>query len=231
MSESRLGRLLGNAEDLEDAISRSSLKTQTLDLVRNYIVGGQIPPGTKLVEREVAELLGISRAPVRDALMELEQEGLVISRPSGRYVIQLSRRDISNLYQVRIALEKLATRLAAQNATPESSSALSAQVAAMQAAVAKQDREGYVEADLKLHRLVWTQADNSYLLSTLAVLSGPIFMFVANNARILDWPATQAEHEEMVELVNAGDANAAAEQVEQQLLRALEKSLQVFQAT
>src|SRR5207249_8524626 len=69
---------------------RNLLKDRAMDLLRDHIVSGRIPAGAKVVERDVAQLLGISRAPVRDALIQLETEGLVVSKPSGRYVIELS---------------------------------------------------------------------------------------------------------------------------------------------
>ena len=69
-------------------IDHSSLKEQTTDLLRDLIVSGRIPAGAKITERDVAAMLNISRMPARDALMELERQGLVISKPGGRYVIQ-----------------------------------------------------------------------------------------------------------------------------------------------
>ena len=87
---------------------RVSLKDQAADILRDQIISGEISPGSKLVEREVAELLGISRAPARDALMQLEKEGLVVSQLDARYVIELTERDIRELHAIRLVLERLA---------------------------------------------------------------------------------------------------------------------------
>ena len=82
-------------------LDRTSLKNQSTELLRNAIVSGRIPPGTKLVERELADLLGMSRMPARDALMDLEREGLVVSKSNGRYVIELSKEDVQKAWHDR----------------------------------------------------------------------------------------------------------------------------------
>ena len=70
-------------DDVPFRLERNLLKDRAMDLLRDHIVSGRIPAGAKVVERDVAQLLGISRAPVRDALIQLETEGLVVSKPSG----------------------------------------------------------------------------------------------------------------------------------------------------
>ena len=99
----------------QSRLGRVFLKDQVNELLRDMIISGRFPPGTKLIEREVADNLGVSRAPVRDALLQLEREGLLVSKPNGRYVIELTEHDIRELYQVRNALEKLAVELVTQN--------------------------------------------------------------------------------------------------------------------
>jgi DNA-binding GntR family transcriptional regulator len=229
MEQNSLVTLLDEHLDSYPTLARKSLKDQAIELLRDYIVGGSIPPGTKIVEREVADLLGISRAPVRDALMELEKEGLVVTRPSGRYVIQLTQRDVRELYQVRLVLERLAAELAAQNTCPENRAALAAKLEAMRVAVAQGNRAKHVAADVEMHWLVWKQADNEHLLHMLSSMIGPVFMFVANNAGEFDWQETLALHEDLTESVNKGDAAAAAKSIEQHLENALSRSLTIFQ--
>ena len=85
-----LATLLRKSDNRELRLDRNSLKEQSTELLRSYIISGRIPPGTKLAERELADLLGVSRMPARDALMDLEREGLVVSRPNGRYVIRIA---------------------------------------------------------------------------------------------------------------------------------------------
>jgi DNA-binding GntR family transcriptional regulator len=217
-----------NADDEQPRLARNLLKDQTTEVLRDHIVSGHIPPGTKLVEREVATQLGVSRAPVREALAELEKEGLIVSRPSGRHVIQLTQQDVRELYEVRFVLEKLAVELAVRNNTLENCARLNQALEEMRKAVAEHDRNKHVDADVEMHWLVWRQAGNQHLLRMLSSMIGPVFMFVANNASAFNWEDTLALHEEMVQSINAGDRNAAVAGIERHLNNALQRSLDVF---
>lgn len=230
MEHSNLSRMLSDA-DGSLTLERATLGEQTVDLLREYIVSGRIPPGTKLIEREVAQLLGTSRVPVRDALRKLEQEGLVIPGSSGRHVIELSERDIRELYRVRVTLERLATELAAENICTDNRAALTATLESMREAVARHDRARHVEVDVEMHRLVWRQADNRHLLRMLTSMVGPIFMFVYNNADAFDWIETLELHEELVACISAGNVPAAARSIERHLENALSRSLQGFRTS
>ena len=229
MQNSGLLSILDSNGGQQPRLARALLKDQTTDLLREYIVSGRIPPGTRLVEREVGALLGVSRAPVRDALLELEKEGLVVTKPDGRFVIKLTRQDVRELYQVRLVLEGLAVKLAAQNTCSENRAQLDQALQDMTEAVAKHDRSKHVEADVEMHLLVWEQAGNGHLLRMLSSMIGPVFMFVANNADAYNWQDTLGLHEDMVTCINAGDVDAAVASIERHLDNALHRSLQVFQ--
>jgi DNA-binding GntR family transcriptional regulator len=164
--------LLDNTKKLE----RTFLKDQATNLLRERIIRGQISSGSKLTERDTALLLGISRAPARDALLELEKEGLVISKSDGRYVIELTERDIRELYAVRLNLEKMAVGLAAQNASPESRAALLALLESMRQGVANHSYQTFVQTDVEMHRLIWVQSNNRHLVRILESLMGPRFI-------------------------------------------------------
>jgi DNA-binding GntR family transcriptional regulator len=209
-------------------IERGLLKTQAVDRLRDAITSGRILPGTKLVEREVATLLGISRMPVHEALAELEKEGLVVSRPDARYVIELTKKDILQLYEVRLALERLAVTLAAKNTCPENQAALAALLDDMRRAVDAGDRATYSRTDVETHRLIWQFSDNQHLSRTLNAIIGPVFMFIATNAESFDWRETLRLHEELVGFVNAGDTSGAARSIERHLDNALHRSLRAF---
>jgi DNA-binding GntR family transcriptional regulator len=228
MSHNSLSMFLNLGDGARPKLVRNSLKEQTIDRLRDDIVRARIPPGTALVEREVAEELAISRAPVRDALMELEREGLVESRGNRRYVIQLCEEDVRELYQVRRALETLAVRLATRNTCPENCAALLAGVRVMREAVANRDIADHVGADMQMHRLIWEQAENRHLFRMLTSMFGPILMFVSNNAEAYDWGETLTLHEDLVACVNSGDEEAAVESIERHIDEASERSLGLF---
>ncbi len=229
MHDNGLSTFLSDREH-QPRLARSLLKDQTIELLRDYIVSGRVPPGTKLVEREVAELLGVSRAPVRDALMELENEGLIVTRSNGRYVIELTEQDVRELYQVRLALERLAVQLASERRSAENCEHLTQALVDMREAIARHDRSGHVDADVEMHRLIWRQSGNKHLLRMLSSMIGPVFMFVANNADAYDWQETLCLHEDLTECINAGNAPAAVQSIERHLDNALQRSLRVLQS-
>ena len=229
LDNNTLSYLLHPEADRRPKLERALLKDQAIELLRDHIVSGRFPPGTKLVEREVAELLGVSRAPARDALRELESEGLVVSKSTGRHVIKITRQDVRELYQVRLVLEKLAVELATQNRSPERDAALTQALEGMRAAVAQHDRSRHVSADVAMHVLVWKQADNRHLLNMLRSIIGPVLVFVASNADTFNWQETLALHEDMAASVIAGQTEAAVQSIEHHLENAVQRSLHVFQ--
>jgi len=207
---------------------RRSLRMQAVALLRQAITSGRVPPGTKLVEREVAEMLGISRAPVRDALLELEKEGLIESRPAGRYVIELSERDIIELMQVRLALETLAAELAVEHTCLDHCVALEAKLCEMNAAIQRQDYSAYVASDVEMHQLIWEQSGNRKLQAELKAMIGPIFMFVSANAEFFDWGEVYDLHDDLVAGIKAGDQQAVRQYIQAHMESTTQRSLAAF---
>jgi DNA-binding GntR family transcriptional regulator len=224
-----LASLLGQNDNQELRLDRNSLKDQSTELLRSYIISGRIPPGTKLAERELAELLGVSRMPARDALMVLEREGLVVSRPNGRYVIELHAKDIEQLFEIRLLLERLAVRLAATNHSPHNCAALRANLEKMADTIARNDRDGYVRADLEAHQLIWHQAENPHLLKMLNSIVGPIFMFISSQTDFqTNWQETYRMHQELADAICAGDVEQAVRSIEAQMQNSMGLSYRVF---
>lgn len=211
-------------------VDRNSLKTQSTDLLRSQIISGRIPQGTRLVEQELADLLGISRMPARDALINLEHEGLVVSKPNGRYVIQLDKADIQNLFQVRLVLERLAVGQAVHHRSPDADEALKANLQRMGEAIARNDGEAYAQSDLEAHQIIWQQAHNPYLLKMLNSIIGPIFMFIASHTEYQrNWQETLQLHQELADALIAGDSERAVQSITVQLQQSLQLSFRVFE--
>src|SRR5436853_7853450 len=96
------GPIVTNLPSIDSSrIARESLKEQAWEILRDLIVRGVIAPGQKLTERDVAKLLGVGRMPARDALMKLEEQGLVVTKRDARYVIELSQKDIEDWFEIR----------------------------------------------------------------------------------------------------------------------------------
>jgi DNA-binding GntR family transcriptional regulator len=229
-SEKRLSHLENiRNEDLK--LDRNLLKDRAAETLRDYISTGRIPEGTKLTEREVSRLLGISRMPAHEALTILEAEGLVVSRPDGRYVIELSEKDVRDLHALRQALECLAVELAAANASDENRAALRASLSELEQAVASGDPGNCTKCDMSLHQTLWRQADNPHLLRVLDSVLGTIFV-LAERVKVYgqeDLARMLNGHRRLVELVSTGDGAGAAAVLKSHLRSSLTWSLRTFQ--
>jgi DNA-binding GntR family transcriptional regulator len=132
--------------------------------LRKAIFSGAFQPGDRIVEAEMARKLGISRAPVREALNRLRQAGLVEHRPRrGWFVIGLTQEDLWDLYHARAYIEGLAARRVAASASPEILARLEALLAKMMAAADRQDVDELVANDVRFHELIVTSGGSNQL--------------------------------------------------------------------
>ena len=223
-----LSSLLIQEESLK--LERNLLKDLAADALRDHISIGRIPEGTKLTEREVSQMLGISRMPVHDALIMLEAEGLVVRRANARYVISLTEKDVRDLHVARKAIEREAVVLAATNINTENRATLYASLEALEGAIASEDRHLSAKCDMALHQTICDQANNKYLSELLRSLMGVIFVLndrvrAHNKQREMD---PRNEHRALVEHIVNGDAVGAATMMEMHLDSALTGALATF---
>jgi DNA-binding GntR family transcriptional regulator len=199
-------------------------------MLRDYIGNGRIPEGTKLTEREVSRLLGISRMPARDALMILEAEGLILSQPDGRYVISLTEKDVRDVHVLRWTLERVAAELAATNSNPENRAILQARLDDLASAAESGDPGACTRCDMALHRAIWQQAGNPHLLRVLDSVLGAVFVLcdrVKANAPH-DWGMMLRDHRQLVALIANGESEAAGKAMEAHLQNALDASPRIL---
>jgi DNA-binding GntR family transcriptional regulator len=230
-SEQRLSRLSG-LPDRKLKLDRKLLKDRAAEKLRDYISSGRIPEGTKLTERQVSRLLGISRMPAHEALTILEAEGLVVSRSDGRYVIELTAKDVHDIHVLRSTLERLAVELAAANTSEANRASLYARLGDLEEAVNSGDPAACTRCDMALHRTIWQQADNLHLLRVLDSVLGAIFV-LAERVKVYgseDFRRMFGGHRRLVDLIAAGDGVGAGRTIESHLKSALTESLRTFQA-
>ncbi|GAB2929132.1 GntR family transcriptional regulator [Rhodococcus aerolatus] len=147
-----------------DALSRGSLREQVRELVLKRILDGVYAPGDRVVEYRLTKELGISQAPVREALRELEAMRFVESEPNrGVRVRFMSPAEIGEMYPVRATLEELAGRTAAPVITEETLAALDVEVSQMRAAAERGDTHEQLRHDARFHELIVQAAGNSLL--------------------------------------------------------------------
>lgn len=215
------------------ALGRTLLSESAAERLRSYISSGRVPEGTKITEREVSTLLGVSRVPAREALKILEAEGLVIVRPGGRYVTTLTEKDVRDLHVLRCNLETLAIRLAAQTVREEDRRAMAARMADLEEAAASGDPNEWTRCDLGLHRSIWQASDNAYLLKILDSVLGAIFVLADRDKarRNRDVAQDLQHHRDLIDLLSAGKAEQASEEMERHLTRSLQYTLETFQVS
>jgi DNA-binding GntR family transcriptional regulator len=191
------------------------------------ITNGDLHPGTRLIEVEVSQKLGVSRGPVREALRILESEGLVVNHPGrGSFVVEISQKDILETYSLRALLEQEAIRLAIERSAPEDIAELEAILADMFAAAADGDRGGVLDRDLAFHRRIWRITGHSRLEAYLEELAIHSKMYVAvQTAQYADLAAGISDHNVLLDALKTRDTKLATETLKEHLRVATETLL------
>ena len=193
-------------------LEKTSLREQALTALRRAITTGQLRPGTHLVETDLSEALQISRGTLREAMRQLQQEGLISAGARGRLSVRhLDAKEITDIFDVRAALEALAAQtLAGRQDRAEAVSALRAAVADMERWAAS-NLDDRIEADLAFHRTMCQLSANEMLLHSWSSLEGSIRMSImfAGVDRALKNMDTK-RHSDIVDAIESGDADKAA---------------------
>jgi DNA-binding GntR family transcriptional regulator len=193
-------------------LEKTSLREQALTALRRAITTGQLAPGTHLVETDLSDALQISRGTLREAMRQLQQEGLISAGVRGRLSVRhLDAKEIRDIFDVRAALESLAACELA--ASPDHAGA----VAELRKAVTNMERwaasnlDDRIEADLKFHRTMCHLTGNETLLHSWSSLEGSIRMSImyAGVDRALKNMDVK-RHSEIVDAIESGDADKAA---------------------
>ena len=198
-------------------LTKTNLREQALASLRTAITSGQLPPQTPMVETELSERLQISRGTLREAMRQLQQEGLLTAGATrGRlYVRQLGPKEIGEIYAVRAALEAMAARVLTQRTDRVKTTVeLRSLLRTMSEARADVDLEGRIEADLNFHRGLCRLTDNDTLMHTWESLEGSIRMSImyAGLERAIG-NMDVARHEAIVDAIASGDVAVAADAV------------------
>ena len=147
------------------------LRELVFESLRGAIINGELRPGERLMEISLAEELGVSRTPVREAIRKLELEGLVLMIPrKGAYVARISMKDIADVFEIRATLEGLAAELAAQRIADDELDELERLLVQIAECAAKDDVESCIELDTKFHEVLFRSSRNDRLLPLLSNL-------------------------------------------------------------
>lgn len=208
-----------------------SLALQVHAALLELITGGQIQPGERVVIERLAEQLGVSQTPVREAVARLAQEGLIAEAASGRlHVVELSEQYVRDVFTVRGALEGLCAELAAPLIAPAALAQLRAQLDETTAGLARGDHGPYTRSDASLHRLVIGATTNRVLAKELASLQ-PHVDLIRGYSQRTEGAHLRASHEEHLQIVAALAARngaAARSAMEQHIRNAGERIIQLI---
>lgn len=187
-----------------EAIKRSpSLSSRVYEAIRDRLISGRHAPGERIVVDRLAEQLGVSPTPVREALARLLQEGLVREVAAGRLqVVPLTPRYVSDTFLVRGALEGLAAELAVPRLTDAQLTSLREALAATEAALAQGDTTVHVTTDALLHRLIGEAAGNEMLSRELGTLQVHVD-FIRSYSQRHEGEHMRRAHEEHLALLEA----------------------------
>ena len=195
------------------AMGRSSLVARAYREIRQRILDNVYPAGHRALEQEYANALGLSRTPVREALLKLAAEGLVEVIPRhGTRVLPVSPDDMREIYEMLTALEPMAAELVANKKLPPADlKPLVDASRAMTAALRADDLDAWAQADERYHRLLIALAGNRLLADTVQGLWDRAHRARMVTLRLRPKPVNStAEHNAIVDAIRAGDATAAA---------------------
>lgn len=209
---------------------RKSLGEHVFESLKHSIVMGKISSGEWLVESHIAETLGISRTPVREAIHKLEREGLIERQPRGGFtVLGLTRNDIEETFGIRSVLEGYAARLAAVKHNKEELEALEKKIEEFQNALDRKKMNLLPAINTEFHDLLYSLSKSSKLISIINGLRDQIYRFRKMNLKEEKFAATSnQDHIQMLQSIRKRNAEGAERLAREHILRGREIVLKEF---
>ena len=205
-----------------DKIEKESISSKVYSHLKENILSGEIPAGAHLLEAQIAKQMGTSRAPIREAFLQLEADGLVEARANhGTFVRDLSIDDVREIYTARCLIEGYAASLAAKRATPEDIELLRQALNDVLDTAKKGDYQATVVADFNMHRMIWQISGHKIIYEILQRLENQIRMFMALQAPLFEHLYDSVkDHKEIFEYISRGYSEAAKSSTEAHILEA-----------
>lgn len=187
------------------------LRDVVFNTLRQAILRGELKPGERLMEIQLANKLGVSRTPIREAIRKLELEGLVLMIPRrGAEVAEITEKSLRDVLEVRGALEELAVDLACDRITNEDIQNLQEAAKEFEAALQGGDVTEYAEADVKFHDIIYHATDNQRLIQLLYNLREQMYRYRVEYLKRKEMHSILLEeHEHIIECIEKRDKQAA----------------------
>jgi DNA-binding GntR family transcriptional regulator len=199
-------------------LARLSLSDAIRARLREQILSGELAMGERLTEQGVAEQMGTSAGPVREAFASLTYEGLLISLPNrGTFVSSVSEEEARGAYEVRQRVELYAFDLARDRLTPEANGELDQLITELKAAAARSDYPTMIGLDMRFHGIFYANSGNPVLIAIWPLLEGTIrkFVSVAGPHYTRDFIELAQRHETLLTNYRRGDMEAVATELAQ----------------
>ena len=177
------------------------LRDVVFNTLRQAILKGELKPGERLMEIALAERLGVSRTPIREAMRKLEQEGLVVMIPRrGAQVANITEKDLNDVLEVRIALENVAIEKACARMTEEEMRRLWLAAKEFEHTIAEGNLVKLAEADVAFHEVIYQASDNKRLIQVLNNMREQIYRYRVEYLKDENnYPTLMKEHKDIVE--------------------------------
>lgn len=203
--------------------TRLSAKERAFSQMQQWIIDGTFHPGEKLIDAELAEALGVSRTPVREALQLLETQGFVKTYPGrATQVTPIENKDIQKILPPLAALQALSAELAASAISQQTVDSLRAVNSDFAQAVDRGDFFSALKLDEKFHRIIVEVTGNGYLLNMVSTLQAHVRRLFFNQSIILT-PTSIEEHEAILQAFESRDQDTAASIMRTNWLRPIEE--------
>lgn len=184
-----------------------TIREQVADRIRADVISGRLAEGTSLREHALAKQYSVSRAPIRDALLQLTQEGLLVAKPNcGVRVAALQEETQTLLIELRRQIEEFALREAFARIDEAGVARLQGTVDRLQVACEKEDLVAIVEQDMALHRLIIEGSGNPDLVAIWLPIVSRMMLHYGRHSSMME---SHREHAMIVDTIRAGDEEAA----------------------
>ena len=205
-----------------EAVERVCLRDAAYDRLRGWILDGTLAPGEPLRDEALADALGMSRTPVREALARLAEEGLVSTTPTRRtFVSPVTLAQAREVYPIVVSLEALALRLALPQVTPAALDEMRAANQRLAGALDAGDTCSALDADRAVHGAIIAMSGNAELQAMLAALISKVQRIERAFWGAADRRASVADHEQLIACMGGGDADGAQVALTQNWVRGL----------
>ncbi|HAL61436.1 MAG TPA: hypothetical protein DCP08_03405 [Chloroflexi bacterium] len=209
----------------------NTLAHRVYDIIKDRILSAELPPGTRLKDNELARTLGVSNTPIREAMRELEKDGLIETIPyRGRFVKEMSIEEMREVYGVRKALEALAARLAVKRITEPQLEEMERVVEEYAVAFERDDITAGLEADLAFHDLIVQASGNSTLLQIVRDLTNRIQVLRQLDKGKMRRKQSLEDHRAILQALKEEDGEKAEVQVRRHIARGEENVIKLLMA-